>query len=65
MPWRSTDDLKAGLAREARKRGSSKAEVIRQAIADAIAAPSPCTGFLDAEPVAERVDELLQGFGSR
>ncbi len=59
------DDLKAGLARQARMTGSSEAEVIRRAIADAIAAPRPNGGFLDVEPIARRVDELLEGFGSR
>ncbi|MEX0789718.1 MAG: CopG family transcriptional regulator [Actinomycetota bacterium] len=59
------DDLKAGVAREARRRGSSEAEVIREAIARAISAPKPRAGFLDAEPLADRVDELLEGFGTR
>jgi predicted transcriptional regulator len=58
------EDLKAGLTREARRRGSSEADVIRKAIADAIASPRPSRGFLDAEPIADRVDELLEGFGS-
>lgn len=59
------DELKAALAREARRRGSSEAEVIRQAIAAAMTTPRPRTGFLDGEPFAERADELLDGFGER
>lgn len=59
------DDLKARLARHARLTGISEAEMIRRAIADAVDSPRPNAGFLDAEPVARRVDELLEGFGSR
>ncbi|MDQ2782758.1 MAG: ribbon-helix-helix domain-containing protein [Actinomycetota bacterium] len=59
------DDLKAAVERAARARGSSEAEVIRAAIADAVDAPAPTGGFLDAEPFAARVDELLDGFGER
>ncbi len=59
------DDLKAGLEREARRRGCSEAEVIRQAVAAAVQRPQPNVGLLDAEPMADRVDELLDGFGER
>lgn len=59
------DELKAGLVREARRRGSSEAEVIREAIAKAISAPRPTPGFLHAEPLADRVNELMEGFGDR
>ncbi|MEX2551909.1 MAG: CopG family transcriptional regulator [Actinomycetota bacterium] len=59
------DELKRGLEREARRRGTSEADIVRQAIADAILSPRPNLGFLDSEPLAERVDELLEGFGSR
>ncbi len=57
--------LKAAVEREARRRGSSEAEVIRQAIAAAVIAPRPRPGFLDAEPFAAQADELLAGFGER
>jgi hypothetical protein len=60
-----TEALKAGLSAEARRRGLSEAEVIRRAIAEAITSPRPNPGFLDAEPIAERADELLEGFGIR
>ena len=59
------DDLKASVAREARLRGASEAQVIRDAIAAAVARPRPRGGFLDIEPFADRVDELLAGFGER
>jgi Arc/MetJ-type ribon-helix-helix transcriptional regulator len=59
------DDLKDALEREARRRGSSEAEVIRTAIADAVARPRPTAGIIDAPPMADHVDELLEGFGER
>ena len=60
------DDLKAAVAREARRRGVAEAEVIRSAIAAAVTRPEPHGGlFASAEPFAARVDELLVGFGER
>jgi predicted transcriptional regulator len=59
------DDLKEALAREAARRGASEAEVIRAAVRDAVVRPLPTTGLFEAEPFAERVDELLEGFGER
>jgi len=59
------DQLKRALAREARRRGSSEAQVIRDAISNAVTRPRPNAGILDAEPFAERADELLVGFGDR
>lgn len=59
------DELKAAVERMARRRGTSEAEVIRSAIADAVATPRPSSGFLDGEPFAEHADELLAGFGDR
>lgn len=60
-----TDELKAGVEREARRLGLSEAEVIRRAIAAAVRAPRPRAGIIDGEPFADRVDELLDGFGQR
>jgi len=60
-----TEALKAAVEREARRRGTSEAEVIRQAVAAAVTAPRPRPGFLDAEPFAARAEELLAGFGER
>ena len=59
------DDLKRAVEREARRRGCSEAEVIRQAIAPAVARPRPRPGVIDEEPLAERAEELLAGFGER
>ena len=60
------DDLKAAIEREARRRGSSEATVIRDALVAAVARPRPTSaGLFEAEPFADRVDELLDGFGRR
>ncbi len=60
-----TDELKNGVEREAQRRGCSEAEVIRAAIAQAVRHAPPRAAILDGEPIAERVDELLEGFGTR
>lgn len=57
------DDLKRALEVEAAASGRSEAEIIREAIAARVGAARPGVGFLDADPMAERVDELLAGFG--
>ena len=59
------DDLKSAIEREARRRGCSEAQVIRDAVTEAVSRPRPRAGLIDAEPLAERVDELLAGFGER
>ena len=59
------DDLKEALAREAARRGASEADVIRAALRDAVARPVVTEGLFEAEPFADRVDELLAGFGER
>jgi predicted transcriptional regulator len=59
------DDLKAAVERDARRLGLSEAEVIRRAIAGAVQRPRPRVGIIEGEPIAERVDELLSGFGER
>lgn len=59
------DDLKQAVEREAARRGSSEAEVIRSAVAEAVARPRPRVGFLRGKPFAERTDELLKDFGRR
>jgi predicted transcriptional regulator len=59
------DALKAAVEREAKRLGWSEAEVIRQAVAAAVHSPTPNAGIIDGEPLAERVDELLTGFGDR
>jgi hypothetical protein len=60
------DELKAAVTGEARRRGVAEAEVIRSAIAAAVSRPKPRGGlFASEEPLADRVDELLGGFGDR
>lgn len=59
------DELKTALEREARRRGSSEAEVIREAVRAAVNRPRPTPGIVTGEPVADQVDELLAGFGER
>ena len=59
-------ELKAAIERRARERGVAEAQVIREAIAAAVVRPAPRAGFIESsEPLASRVDELLEGFGSR
>jgi predicted transcriptional regulator len=57
------DDLKRALEVEAAASGRSEAEIIREAIAARVGSARPAAGFLDGEPMAEHVDELLAGFG--
>jgi predicted transcriptional regulator len=60
------DDLKAAVEREAKLRGTSEAQLIRDAIAVAVTRPRPRGGlYASGEPIADRVDELLKGFGER
>lgn len=59
------DELKAALTRLALQQGRSQADIIRRAVAQAVARPAPEFGFLDEAPIAERVDEHLSGFGER
>ncbi len=62
------DDLKGALEVEARRRGVSEAEVVRDALRKALLSspPRPKGGIIRGrEPIAERADELLaHGFGS-
>ncbi|MBA2574549.1 MAG: ribbon-helix-helix protein, CopG family [Nocardioidaceae bacterium] len=60
-------DLKAAVKAAARRRGTSEAEVIRASIRECVAhtRPEPRAGLFSSEPLAERVDELLSGFGER
>jgi predicted transcriptional regulator len=59
------EELKAAVESEAERRGVSEAEVIRSAIAAAVSRPQPRPGIIDADPIAERAEELLAGFGER
>lgn len=59
-------ELKAAVERQAQARGIPEAQVIREAIAAAVIRPAPRAGLIASpEPIASRVDELLDGFGER
>ena len=58
--------LKQGVERLARQCSCSEADVIRQAIQDAVARPKPRPGIIPGDSAwAERVDDDLGGFGER
>jgi metal-responsive CopG/Arc/MetJ family transcriptional regulator len=66
------DDLKASLKRLSEEEGRSEAEIIREAIRTAVEKRAsirprvPITEKGLGDPsIAERVDELLEGFGGR
>lgn len=57
------DELKEALTTEARRRGKSEAELVREAISALVGRPSPRPGIIEGEPIAARSEELLSGFG--
>jgi metal-responsive CopG/Arc/MetJ family transcriptional regulator len=62
------EELKEALKHAARQRGVSEAEVIRESLRMAVGdvRPAPRGGlYSGADPMARRVDELLDGFGQR
>ncbi|MDE0232141.1 MAG: ribbon-helix-helix domain-containing protein [bacterium] len=60
------ESLKRDVVRVARQRSCSEAEVIRQAIEDAVARPKPRSGFLSSDELWGRnIDEYMKGFGER
>jgi hypothetical protein len=61
------DDLKDAVAGEAERSGRSEAEVIRSAVEAAVMPkrPRPRPALFSGEPIADRVDEFLAGFGER
>lgn len=62
------DDLKAALRSSALQRGVSEAVVIRAAISKEVGSsrPRPRGGlYAGGAPIADRTDELLEGFGQR
>ena len=62
------EDLKAAVKRAAKQRGQSEAEVIRDSIRMGVGADRPRPRgalYSGREPIADRVDELLEGFGER
>lgn len=60
------ESLKQEVARLARQRSCSEAEVIREAIRDAVARPKPRGGIISGDDLwASHVDEYMKGFGER
>ncbi|HET9875121.1 MAG TPA: CopG family transcriptional regulator [Mycobacterium sp.] len=62
------EDLKTAVKRAAHQRGVSEAEVIRESIRAAVGGvrPAPRGGlYTGSEPMARRVDRLLDGFGEQ
>ncbi|WP_120004162.1 CopG family transcriptional regulator [Nesterenkonia muleiensis] len=62
------DDLKEAVKQEAARRGVSEAEVIRVSLRSTIGTsrPKPAGALFASggrDPMAHRVDELLEGFG--
>ena len=57
------EDLKERLAQESRRRGVTEAQVIREALAAALARPRPRGGLLACGDIVARRDELMEGFG--
>jgi metal-responsive CopG/Arc/MetJ family transcriptional regulator len=62
------EDLKAAVKRAAKQRGLSEAEVIRDAIRMGVGGDRPRPRgalYSGRQAMADRVDELLGGFGER
>jgi hypothetical protein len=64
------EDLKRALEREAKRRETSEADVVRQAIAAAVGGaetPVPRGGIITGEwaPIDWDSDDWLEGFGAR
>lgn len=59
------DDLKAGIEKEARRRGVAEAQVIRDALAEGLQRPQPRGALFSADPFAARTEQVLAGFGER
>ena len=64
------EDLKAALARTARAEGRSEAQLIREGVQQVLtrhSPPRPTIPLFESgdPPLAERVDEHLDGFGER
>ena len=57
------EELKERLTQEARRRGVTEAQVIREALAAALARPRPRGGLLACGDIVARRDELMEGFG--
>ncbi len=56
------DDLKRRIQETAAQRGTSEAEVIRDALREYTVRPKPRAPLFSAEPIVD-YDEALEGFG--
>ena len=57
--------LKRGVEQLARQRACSEADVIRQAVQEAISRPEPRPGIIPGDSAwAEKVDDHMAGFGA-
>ena len=60
------ESLKKDVERQAQRLLCSEAEVIRQAIQDAVSRPQPRSGIIPGDSAwAEQIDDLMEGFGER
>ena len=57
--------LKRRIEDEASRKGIAEAEVIRRALDAGLERPRPRGGFLHGEPIVDRIDEYMKGFGTR
>lgn len=57
------EELKARLAAEARRRGVTEAQVIREALGGALDRPRPRGGLFSCGDIVARRAELMEGFG--
>ncbi len=59
------DELKRAIEATAARDGLSEAELIRRTLQTSLIPdrPRPRSGIVSGEPIADRVDELLEGFG--
>ena len=62
------DELLQGVKRVARQRGVSEAEVIRESVRELGGRERPRPRgalYSSGDPISHRVDELMEGFGTR
>lgn len=57
--------LKRRIEDEATRKGLSEAEVIRRVLDAGLEWPRPRGGLFSAEPIGDRMDEAMKGFGER
>ena len=57
--------LKRRIEDEAQRKGIAEAEVIRRVLDSGLERPRPCGGIFSVEPIGDRMDEAMKGFGER